>query len=125
MLLLQQIQGKMNSILDYIGSFFMPATVVPVAEPEPKPEQKPKPEAEPEAAAPEPVPEPQKDVRICYTRDNILWVVNLSQVKLMKDKDELRQLAYEIQCHVAETYDPEGCENGNLILAEIQKMIDA
>jgi hypothetical protein len=113
LLLLQQIQGKMNSILDYIGSFFMPATVVPEAEPEP------------EAAAPEPVPELQKDVRICYTRDNILWVVNLSQVKLMKDKDELRQLAYEIQCHVAETYDPEGCENGNLILAEIQKMIDA
>jgi hypothetical protein len=119
----------MNSILDYVGSFFMPATVAPVSEQKPGPvAAAPEPEAaapEPVAAAPEPVAEPQRDIRICYMRDNTLWVVKLSQVKLMKDKDELRQLAYEIQCHVAETYDPEGCENGNLILAEIQKMIDA
>lgn len=65
------------------------------------------------------------DVVVYITRGNTMTTVRLSYVKKLTDPKELVQLRQDIGIVVAETFDEEECENGNIILEEIERKLNA
>ena len=53
---------------------------------------------------------------------NTMTVVRLTDIAKIPTS-ELQRLGQRIAVHVMETFDEEECENGNIILAEIEKKL--
>lgn len=108
----------MNAIFDYVASYF----TAPAQATEPAPAAA-KPEPTPLSAAAAPALPKEKDVSICYTRGDTMWVLKLSTVKRTTDRRYLEELREDVVVFLCESYSPEDCENGQLILEEIEKKL--
>ncbi len=113
----------MDTVINYVASFFTAAPAPSAAAVAPSPESV-------AAAAPaEPPQKPatpppqQKDVSICFSRGDTLWVVKLSQVKRMTDMRQLQELRADLITFLLESYSPEDSEDGQIILEEIEKKL--
>lgn len=63
------------------------------------------------------------DIAVCVTRNNEMTVYRLSNIKKITDRKDLYTIGHEIANHVAESFDQEEVNNGNIILDEIQRML--
>ncbi len=110
----------MDTIVNYISSFFIAA---------PAPEPEPAPMATEPASAPAPAPAPaaapprEPDVSICHTQGDTMWVISLSAVKKMTNRRQLLEIANEVHYFLLESYSPEESEKGERILAEIERIL--
>lgn len=65
------------------------------------------------------------DIAVYMTRGNTMTVLRLSEVKKITDRKELYELGRRVWAHVAESFDQEECENGSIIIEEIEKKLNA
>ena len=87
-----RVEPKMNAVYEY----FFPQTTM-------------------DAPKPATVPPKPKTVRVCFTRGNSMYTLTLKDVESMTDT-EIKKWRNMILSHCYETYDPEECENADLIL---------
>ena len=63
-----------------------------------------------------------REISVCLMSGNTLSIVKLTDIKNMS-ANQLRKTGYAIANHVMETFDEEESENGNIILAEIERLL--
>ncbi len=115
---------RMDTIVNYISSFFITTPAPEAAEPAPvpvaaEPKQEPVPAPAPAAAPPR-----EPDVSICHTQGDTMWVISLSAVKKMTDRRQLLEIANEVRYFLMECYSSEESEKGERILAEIERILN-